>query len=224
MEALLRWDHPEFGMVPPVEFVPLAEESGLIVPIGDWVLTAACRQNKAWQDAGLPKVSVAVNVSSRQFVNHDLKQAVLDALATTGLEPRYLELEITESAMMRNQEASAQALRELREIGVSVALDDFGTGYSSLSYLRLFPLDSLKIDRSFVQGLPREPEAVGVINAIIAMAHVLKLKVVAEGVETEDQEMFLTGFGCDEMQGYLFSRPVPAAEFALLLENPPQRS
>ena len=224
MEALLRWNSLEMGMVSPNEFIPLAEESGIIVPIGDWVLQTACKQNKAWQEAGLPEVPVAINVSSRQFANHDMRRSVIQALEMSGLDPRYVELEITESSMMQNHEETAIVLTELKELGLRVALDDFGTGYSSLSYLKRFPLDSLKIDRSFVLGLPHEADAVGIINAIIAMAHVLGLRVVAEGVETEAQAAFLGGCDCDEMQGYVFSKPLPAEEFTRLLESQQQKS
>ena len=222
MEALMRWENPDLGMISPGEFIPLAEESGHVVQLGEWILRAACEQNKAWQDAGLARVPVAVNVSSRQFATNNVRESVVQALETSGLDPRYLELEITESAMMRDHEETAQTLRELKELGIQVAMDDFGTGFSSLSYLKRFPLDTLKIDRSFVTGLPLEPDATGIVNAIVAMARVLRLKVVAEGVETEEQAAFLTGLGCDEMQGYLFSKPVAAEDFARILG--PQRS
>ena len=165
---------------------------------------------------------MAVNVSSRQFANHDMRRSVIQALEMSGLDPRYVELEITESSMMQSHEETAVVLTELKGMGLRVALDDFGTGYSSLSYLKRFPLDSLKIDRSFVLGLPHEADAVGIINAIIAMAHVLGLRVVAEGVEAEAQAAFLGGCGCDEMQGYVFSKPLPAEEFARLLESQQQ--
>lgn len=216
-EALLRWQHPELGTVSPGEFIPVTEETSLVIPIGDWVLEEACRQVKEWQRAGLAEFPIAVNVSSRQFQNLNLRHSVVNALEMSGLDPRFLELEITESAMMQDGESAAETLRELRELGVHVALDDFGTGYSSLSYVKRFPLDTLKIDRSFVTDLPADPDAAGIVTAIIAMAHVLKLDVVAEGVETEAQRKFLAEHACDQMQGYLESRPLPPEEFAEFL-------
>jgi len=213
MEALLRWTEPELGLIPPDEFIPLAEEIGCISEIGRWVIGEACRQNKAWQDAGLRKVPVAVNVSSRQFRDSDLRLDVFEALEATGLDPEFLEIEVTESAMVDDERATINALSQLRELGIRVSLDDFGTGFSSLSYLRRLPLDNLKVDRAFVMDLPGNNDAEGIVGAIVAMAHVLGLRVIAEGVETEEQRDFLRGIECDEIQGYLFSKPVDPEAF-----------
>lgn len=217
MEALLRWIEPELGFISPAEFIPLAEEIGCISKIGRWVLTEACRQNRQWQDAGFAPLAVAVNVSSRQLSDTDLESVITEVLDETGLEPQYLEIEITESAMVEDEEATTRTLGRLREIGVRVALDDFGTGFSSLSYLRRLPLDTLKVDRSFVMDLPDDDDANGIVAAIVAMAHVLDLKVIAEGVETEGQRGFLRGIDCDEMQGYLFSKPLKPGDFEAYL-------
>lgn len=217
MEALLRWNEPDLGFISPDEFIPLAEEIGCISGIGRWVLHEACRQSREWLDRGLEPVPVAVNVSSRQFSDTDLVQVVTEVLEETRLEPRYLELEITESAMLVDEEATTRALTEIRGLGIQISLDDFGTGFSSLSYLRRLPVDTLKIDRSFVMDLPDDPDSKGIVAAIIAMAHVLKLRVIAEGVETEEQRDFLRSVECDEMQGYLFSKPVMPDEFATFL-------
>ncbi len=219
MEALLRWEHPEMGAISPVEFIPIAEETGSMVAIGEWVLRTACSQNKAWQEAGLARLPVAVNVSALQFIQQDLAETVERALHDTGLEPEFLELEVTESVIMQDVTGSSRILRELREKGVHVALDDFGTGYSSLSYVRSFPLDSLKIDASFIGDLTLDVGADGITMAILAMAKVLELSVVAEGVETEDQADFLRTHGCAEMQGWLFSRALPAQEFENLIRH-----
>ncbi|NDY42457.1 EAL domain-containing protein [Dissulfurirhabdus thermomarina] len=216
-EALVRWRHPDMGLVSPAEFIPLAEETGLIVPLGAWVLAEAARQAKAWIDAGLPPIRVAVNLSSRQFRERDLRKTVLGALEAAGLESRWLEIEITESILMERGEAAVALLREFREAGIDVAIDDFGTGYSSLGYLKHFPVTSLKIDRSFVQDIPADADDAAITAAIIAMAHQLHLKVVAEGVEDAAQLDFLRRQGCDAVQGYYFSPPVPADEFAGLL-------
>ena len=221
MEALLRWNEPDLGFISPDEFIPLAEEIGCISRIGRWVLHEACRQSREWLDQGLEPVPVAVNVSSRQFSDTDLLQVVTEVLAETRLEPRYLELEITESAMLVDEEATTRALAKIRDLGIQISLDDFGTGFSSLSYLRRLPLDTLKIDRSFVMDLPDDPDAKGIVAAIIAMAHVLNLRVIAEGVETEEQRDFLRSIECDEMQGYLFSKPVMPDEFATFLRASP---
>lgn len=219
MEALLRWQHPEMGAISPAEFIPIAEETGSMVAIGEWVLRTACSQNKAWQDAGLARLPVSVNVSTLQFSQQDLVETVERALRDTSLEPEFLELEVTESVMMKDVTGSGRILRALREKGVHVALDDFGTGYSSLSYVRSFPLDSLKIDASFVGDLTLDVGADGIIMAILAMAKVLQLSVVAEGVETEDQADFLRTHGCAEMQGWLFSRALPADKFENLIRH-----
>ncbi|MCH7868237.1 MAG: EAL domain-containing protein [Myxococcales bacterium] len=223
MEALLRWHEPNLGLIPPDEFIPLAEEIGCISKIGQWVLHEATRQNKAWQDRGLKPIPVAVNVSSRQFSDTNLLEVVKDILQETQLDPRFLELEITESAMLEDEDKTTRALEQIRELGIRISLDDFGTGFSSLSYLRRLPLDTLKIDRSFVMDLPDDPDANGIVEAIIAMAHVLKLLVIAEGVETQEQRDFLRSIECDEMQGYLFSKPVPPDEFTKFLQMEPTR-
>jgi diguanylate cyclase (GGDEF)-like protein/PAS domain S-box-containing protein len=217
MEALLRWQSPELGTVAPEAFIPLAEETGLIVPIGAWVLKSACAQNKAWQDAGLPLLSVAVNLSPRQFRQHNIASLIEESLRETGLDPHFLELEITESMVMQDVDRVASVLNELKRLGVYLAMDDFGTGYSSLGYLKRFPFDKLKIDQSFVRDITCDPNNAAIAKAVIAMAHSLHLKVIAEGVETQGQLNYLHRHGCDEMQGYYFSRPVPAGEFERLL-------
>jgi diguanylate cyclase len=220
MEALTRWNSPEYGMVSPATFIPIAENSGLIVPIGEWILRTACRQNQVWQEAGYPPMRVSVNLSTRQFELPDLVETVAAILEETGLSPEYLKLEITESLAMQNPDSAIQQLHALKQLGIEIAIDDFGTGYSSLNYLKKFPIDTLKIDRSFVGDIPGDSDDVAIVTAIIAMAHNLKINVVAEGVETEEQLVFLRDQHCDEMQGYLFSRPVPAEEFeALLIEG-----
>jgi diguanylate cyclase (GGDEF)-like protein/PAS domain S-box-containing protein len=220
MEALIRWSHPELGMVPPGRFIGLAEETGLIVPIGAWVTRTACAQNKAWQDAGLPPVRVSVNLSARQFAQKNLVQSIAAVLHETGLEPHYLEIELTESLVMTDVEHAIEMLRQLKLLGVKLSIDDFGTGYSSLSYLKRFPIDVLKIDQSFVRDIAVDFNDAAITVSIISLGHNLKLKVIAEGVETEEQLAYLRHHGCDEVQGYLFSRPLPAAEFeAKLREN-----
>ncbi len=217
-EALLRWQHPELGLVPPGDFISIAEVSGLIVPIGQWVLKTACAQASAWQKSGYP-LSVAVNLSSRQFQQADLVFQVTEALQEANLSPASLDLEITESNAMQNAELSISALWDLKNLGLSISMDDFGTGYSSLNYLKRFPIDRIKIDQSFVRDVTRDPDDAAIAAAIIAMAHSLKLTAVAEGVETEEQLEFLRAQTCDEMQGYLFSPPLPAARFGELLES-----
>jgi len=219
MEALVRWQQPGKGLIEPVRFIPLAEETGLIVPIGEWVLRTACLQNKAWQAQGLPRLRIAVNLSPRQFAHENLLQDVARVLKETGLDPVWLEFEITEGMVMRDPERAVTLLRSLKAMGIHLSIDDFGTGYSSLSYLKRFPLDSVKIDRSFIQDLPGDADDAGITQAIIAMAHSLRLGVIAEGVETEEQRHFLRENGCDEMQGYLFSRPLPEEEFLHLLQR-----
>jgi len=216
VEALLRWNHPERGMVPPSSFIPLAEESGMIVQIGDWVLEEACRQNKAWQTAGLPAIPVSVNLSIRQFVQHDLSSKVEAILRKTGLDSKYLDLEITESMTMDLAHVS-KCLIELTDLGVSISVDDFGTGYSSFHYLRSFPIDRLKIDRTFVRDIQQDPSDAEIVAAIIAMAHNLNIQVIAEGVETEEQLNFLRRHKCDEMQGYFWSPPVDSDNIEKLL-------
>ena len=219
MEALLRWQHPDLGLLAPDRFIYLAEETGFIIPIGEWVLRTACRQNKAWQKQGLPSVRVAVNLSAKQFGQYHLDEMIASTLMETGLEPEWLELEITESAIMKNADQNATILQKLKEMGVSLAIDDFGTGYSSLAYLKHFPISRLKIDRSFVRDITTNPDDAAIAEIIIAMAQTLKLSVIAEGVETRAQMELLSFNNCIEMQGYLFSRPVPAEQFALLLSD-----
>jgi EAL domain-containing protein (putative c-di-GMP-specific phosphodiesterase class I) len=218
MEALLRWHHPELGMISPASFIPLAEETGLIIPIGTWVLNTACKQTKTWHDAGLPEVRVAVNLSARQF-RENIPQLVDQALAESGLPPQFLELEITESVAMQHAESTEQTLLTLRDMGVRLSIDDFGTGYSSLSYLKRFPINKLKLDQSFVRDIISDPDDAAISMAIIALAHGLKLDVIAEGVETESQLSFLHDHGCDAIQGYLFSRPVPPEQMEQLLRD-----
>ena len=217
-EALIRWLHPQRGLVAPEEFIPLAEECGLINEIGAWVLREACRQCAEWQRNGLPQLRVAVNVAATQFRRGDLLDVIRGALEGAGLEARFLEIELTESAVMTNPEESAAILEQLSRMGVLVSVDDFGTGYSSINYLRRFPIDKLKIDRSFVRDLDCEVDA-SIVQAIISLAHSLKLKVVAEGVETPDQLRFLRSLGCDQYQGFHFSPPLPASQFAELLRG-----
>ncbi len=216
-EALVRWQHPDLGLVYPAEFIPLAEETGLIVPLGEWVLRAACAQTQAWHKAGYPNLTVAVNLSARQFQHQGLMDTIARVLRETELDPRTLELEITESIAMQNADFTNVILRHLKDMGVRIAMDDFGTGYSSLSYLRKFPIDTLKIDQSFVRDLTTDLNDAAIANAIIVLAHSLKLKVIAEGVETAEQEAFLKAHHCDKFQGYLFSRPLTAVQFEQLL-------
>lgn len=216
-EALVRWVHPTRGLVSPAEFIPIAEESGLIMPLGDWVIGAACAQIRKWQQAGIPVPRIAVNVSIHQFRSRCVSQSVRKALQSTGIDAELLGLEFTESAVMENAAENLRLLEELKKIGTRLALDDFGTGYSSLSYLKRFPLDELKIDRSFLSEVETDPNSASIVSAIIALGHRLGLKVVAEGVETEDQLEFLRQQHCDEYQGFLFSRPVPAHELPALL-------
>jgi diguanylate cyclase (GGDEF)-like protein len=219
MEALLRWQHPELGWIQPARFIPLAEESGLIQKIGGWVLKTACAQNRAWQKQGMRPLRVAVNLSSHQFASDSVLQDVEIALHESGLEAPNLELEITESAAMHNPEQTASILRQLKNLGTHISVDDFGTGYSSLAYLKRLPIDSIKVDRSFVEDLPEDLESVAITTAVINMAHVLRLRVVAEGVESAAQLRFLHGEGCDEMQGYLFSEARPAFEIPGLMRK-----
>ncbi|KQQ89047.1 signaling protein [Massilia sp. Leaf139] len=218
VEALIRWQHPEQGMVPPQRFIGLAEESGLIVEIGDWVVREACRQARAWVDAGLPPVTMSVNVSARQFEEARLVERVAAALRDTRLAPELLELEVTESLIMRDLHKSVAKMRELEAMGVSLSIDDFGTGYSSLSSLKTFPISRLKIDKSFVSELADNPDDQAIAMAVISLGHKLNLRVIAEGVETEQQRAFLRENECDEMQGYLFSKPVGADDIVDMLE------
>ena len=219
-EALVRWRHPLKGLVAPADFIPVAEETGLIVALGEQVLRAACRQIADWQRRGLPPLTVAVNLSPRQFRQADLVATIAGILAETGADPARLELEITEGAAMQNADEAVAALRRLRAMGVGLAIDDFGTGYSSLSYLKRFPIDKLKIDRSFVQGVPDDGDDTAIVQAIAAMAGSLKLKLLAEGVESEAQRAFLESLGCAEAQGWLFGRALPAADFERTFLSP----
>ncbi|MEK6375025.1 MAG: EAL domain-containing protein [Acidobacteriota bacterium] len=219
MEALLRWNHPERGLLLPEEFIRVAEERGFIILIGDWVLREACWQARLFRDKGFPDFRVAVNLSARQFKDHSLVENVATALREAGLEPRCLELEITESVAMENVELTFAVLTALRSTGVRIAIDDFGTGHSSLGYLKRFPIDALKIDRHFVEDLPDGFEDAAIVRAVVQLAHGLDLRVVAEGVETQQQLDFLQHHACREMQGYHFSYPVPAGEFERLLES-----
>lgn len=219
VEALLRWKHPSNGLISPDQFIPVLEETGLILPVGEWVLREACARNRAWQQAGLPLFRVAVNLSSVQFQQPDLVPMVRRALRETGLESRWLELEITESIAMFNEEATIATLADLRAIGISLAIDDFGTGYSSLSYLTRFPLHKLKIDKSFVQDIHVNEEAASIVKSIIFLAQNLKLQVIAEGVETEAQREFLANCECEEAQGYLFSKPLPVEMLVAFLRK-----
>jgi diguanylate cyclase (GGDEF)-like protein/PAS domain S-box-containing protein len=216
VEALLRWEHPELGMVSPAQFIPIAEETGLIMPIGEYVLRVACEQNKKWQDEGHEPIRMAVNLSTVQFRDPQLHKVVTRVLRQTGLAPEWLELELTESILLHKADATIATLRSLKEMGVHLAIDDFGTGYSSLSYLKRFPIDSLKIDQSFIREVTTNPEDAAITTSIILMGRSLRLRVVAEGVESHSQLAFLKVLECDEAQGYLFSRPVPAHEVVKL--------
>ena len=216
-EALVRWQHPQFGLISPLRFIPLAEETGLIVPLGDWVMNAVCEQLSAWLESGLPSITLAVNLSPRQFQHRDLVKQLRTVLDATGLPPRLLELEITEGAIMERGKSAVTALQALKDLGLRLAIDDFGTGYSSLAYLRRFPIDTLKIDQSFMRDIPHDTGAMEIAITIIAMAHNLRMQVLAEGVETAAQLAFLQRNGCNTYQGYLYSRPVTAESFATLL-------
>jgi diguanylate cyclase (GGDEF)-like protein len=218
MEALARWRHPRKGLLPPSEFIPLAEETGLIVSLGHWVLREACRQNKAWQNEGLTPLRVAVNISASQLQHKDLVESITAVLQDSGLEPRWLELEITESVVMQNAPEAIVVLGRLKRMGIHISIDDFGTGYSSLSYLRRFPLNTLKIDSSFIQEISSDNNDATIVQAIVALAHSLKLQVVVEGVENEAQLRFVQASGSDQYQGFLRSRPLPAFEFGRLLK------
>ena len=217
VEALVRWKHPKLGMVPPNKFIPTAEETGLIVPIGDWVLHEACRQNKAWQEAGLPPMVVSVNVSARQFKEKNLINRVVGALEYSGLEARYLELELTESLIMQDVAIAVATMKDLQNLGIQLSIDDFGTGYSSLTALKTFPVTRLKIDKSFVDGLLADENDRAVAGAVISLGQTLNLRVIAEGVETDAQAEFLRSINCDEMQGFLFSKPLPAQDIEDML-------
>jgi EAL domain-containing protein (putative c-di-GMP-specific phosphodiesterase class I) len=220
VEALLRWSHPVRGQIGPATFIPVAEDCGLILQIGTWVLKETCRQARAWLDAGLPKISVAVNVSGRQFQGHGFEESVMAILDQFRIAPEYLELEVTESVLMKSPELIVLMLQSLRQKGVRIALDDFGTGYSSLSYLRRFAIDTLKIDQSFVRQI-NTPEGASIVKAIIHLGSELGMQIVAEGVETEQEATMLESMHCDRAQGYYFSRPLPPASLATLLEGSP---
>jgi EAL domain-containing protein (putative c-di-GMP-specific phosphodiesterase class I) len=218
-EALLRWTHPTRGPVSPAQFIPVAEDCGLIIPIGQWVLREACKQARAWVDAGLPFATMAVNISSMEFRDDKFLEGVFTTLRETGLDPGSLELELIESVLMKRAESAASVLKALRARGVQIAVDDFGTGYSSLSYLRKFPIDALKIDQSFVRQITSTPDDTTIVTAVISMGRSLKLRVVAEGVETQQELSFLQARLCDEAQGFYFSRPVLPGQFAKLLKS-----
>jgi diguanylate cyclase (GGDEF)-like protein len=219
VEALVRWRHPEMGLVMPTQFIPLAEETGLIGPLGEWVLRTACAQNKAWQDAGYPAMRIAVNLSPKQFQLLNLAEMVVKVLADTRLAADWLELEITENIMLRNEEAIIQSLHRLSERGVHISIDDFGTGHSTFSYIKKIPINTLKIDQSFISEICSNLSDEAIATAVITMAQSLNLNVIAEGVETEEQRKLLESLNCSEMQGNYFSRPLPADELRKFLDN-----
>ena len=212
-EALIRWRHPELGIIAPDKFIPVAEETGLIVPMGTWVLQSACRHLRTWTDAGIRDFRLGVNVSGRQFREQDLPAIVADAIAESGVDARHLDLELTESMLMADGEGTLRMLRALAKLGVTLSIDDFGTGYSSLAYLKRFPINTVKIDRAFVRDLDQDEDSRVIANAIISLAHSLSLKTIAEGVETETQANLLARHGCDEIQGYLIGRPLQVDDF-----------
>ena len=218
-EALVRWNHPERGRVSPAEFIPMAEEMGLIAPLGEWVLETACRQTKAWQIQGLPPLRVAVNLSARQFDRKNLTERVRQILRETNLDPKCLELELTESLILEDETAAFEAFTVWRDMGIRIAIDDFGTGYSSLSYPKRFPFDAIKIDKSFIRDIADDRQNAAITIAIIQMAHYMNMTVIAEGVENESELAFLCAHGCDEIQGYFFSPALPRAEFEALLKS-----
>jgi diguanylate cyclase (GGDEF)-like protein len=218
-EALVRWKHPRLGLLSPLEFIPIAEETGLIVPIGEWILENVCVQGKTWNEMGLSPFRMTVNLSMRQFAHDAVLKTVLNALEKSDLDPDHLELELTESIVMQNAEQTIVTLHELKSAGIQISLDDFGTGFSSLSYLKNLPLNRLKLDRSFVSGLAKETKNESISKAIIGIAHSLSLKVIAEGVETFDQLELLRSWKCDEVQGFLFSRPIPVEEITRLMTD-----
>ncbi|WP_165921703.1 GGDEF domain-containing response regulator [Sulfuricurvum sp. IAE1] len=218
-EALVRWEHPEYGMVQPAQFIQLAEETGLIDPLSEYVLNAACTANKRWQEMGLEPITMSVNISAKQFEQKKLLEMVQNALALSGLEPEYLVLELTESALMQDPTAAVDILLALKSMGVRISVDDFGTGYSSLSYLKRFPIDAVKIDRSFIKDITTNPDDAAIAGAVVAMAHSLKLTVIAEGVETLEQLEFLRTLKCDQMQGYFITPPVPSDDMIHIMKN-----
>ena len=218
-EALLRWHRQDYGMVPPAAFVPLLEETGLIIAVGEWALKMACIQSNAWRELGFADLFVAVNFSAQQFERKDFLEVVERTFKETNFDPRFLEIELTEGTLMHQPEDTIKTLCELKALGIRLSIDDFGTGYSSLSYLKRFPLDTLKVDQSFVGDIPDEPDAVAIVSAVIAMGHALKLKIIAEGVETRGQMDFLRAMGCDIAQGYYMGHAMPHGEFVRLLQN-----
>ncbi len=223
-EALIRWQHPQKGLIPPGDFIPLAEETGLIVPIGKWVIETACTQAKVWQSMGLPMMRVAVNLSGIQFTDSNIVETVRTALTTSELDPTRFEVELTETIMMRQIQKTIATVAELKRLGIRITMDDFGTGYSSLSYLKHFDFDTLKVDRSFVKDITTDTNSSAIVEAIIAMAHVLDISTLAEGVETPEQSAVLQRLGCDEVQGFLFGKPVPADVMtAILLDEQQQK-
>lgn len=219
VEALIRWNHREIGMISPAQFIPIAEKSGMILPIGEWVLKTACLQNRVWQENGLPPIRVSVNFSAIQIQQHDFVKRVKEILNETRLEPKYLEIEITELAALENKENVISCFKQLQELGIKVDIDDFGTGYCSFSYLKLFPINKLKIDKSFIRNVQSDKENQAITEAIIYMGKGLGLKVIAEGIETEQELNYLIDLNCDEGQGYYYSRPLPNEEFVNLLSN-----
>lgn len=219
MEALIRWVHPQRGMVSPAQFIPIAEECGLMFPIGRWVLLEACKQARAWIDSGLGIVPIAVNVSAAEFRDKDFISGVRAVLIATGIEPQNLELELTESVLMQDAESTVRTLAALKAMGVTLAIDDFGTGYSSFTYLRRFPVDALKLDQSFVQEITEDPGDATIVSSMINIGKTLNQRVIAEGVETREQLKFLQSHGCDEGQGYYFSHPVAAEPAGMLLQT-----
>jgi EAL domain-containing protein (putative c-di-GMP-specific phosphodiesterase class I) len=218
-EALIRWNHPTKGRVPPNDFIPVAEQSGFIMELGDWVLNQACKQNKLWQMQGLPKIRMSVNLTSKQFAQTNLVSLVKHALYSNNLNVEHLDLEITETAAMVDVKQTLTTLNELRSLGLSLSVDDYGTGYSSLSYLKDFPIQTLKIDQSFIRDMTRVPKNMAIVKSTIILGHHLNLNVIAEGVENAEELAFLKAEGCNAYQGYLFSPPVPADQFAKLLAN-----
>ena len=223
VEALVRWQHPQLGLVPPAEFIPLAEDTGLIVPIGEWVLRTACAQGRSWRDQGFAPIQIAVNMCARQFHDQDLSETVIRILDETGFPSANLELELTESSVMQDPDFAAGVLSRLKSMGIKISIDDFGTGFSSLASLKRLPIDALKIDRSFVRDATSDTDDAALVMAIITLAHNLRLKVIAEGVETEDQLKFLQLLRCDEIQGFLFSKPLPADALASLFDSHSER-
>lgn len=219
VEALVRWQHPQLGLVPPSEFIPLAEDTGLIVPIGEWVLRTACLQGRGWREQGFAPIQIAVNICGRQFHDQDLSETVVRILEETGFPPKNLELELTESSVMQNAEFALGVLSRLKSMGIKISIDDFGTGFSSLASLKRLPIDALKVDRTFVRDATTDPDDAALVMAIITLAHNLRLKVIAEGVETEEQLRFLQLLRCDEIQGFLFSKPLPADSLASLFDS-----